>query len=157
MVLRYREQLGAAMRRRRIELNLKQKDVAAAAHVKEPQTVSRWERGMNTPSDLEAVAAALQWTVGEMMAGIQPPTGVARKLDITPNDEAPLREQLARMEAKLEEIYNLLSEAPPTDAEKLRGVVGTDGARLLREAASQTSPAPDQPEKPAAAKRRPRA
>jgi transcriptional regulator with XRE-family HTH domain len=155
MVLRYREQLGAAMRRRRVELGLSQKDVAEAAHVKEPQTVSRWERGMNMPSDLEAVAVALRWTIPEMMAGIQPPARVARKLDLTPgDDEQPAESQLDRIEAKLDGLTRLLTgEADATSERPVEAVAGVV-ARLKEATGSPPSPAHGAPRSEPARKRR---
>jgi transcriptional regulator with XRE-family HTH domain len=150
MVLRYKEQLGAAMRARRDELGMTQKQVASAAHVEDAQTVSRWERGQNLPSDLEAVAGALKWTVAELMAGIQAPPRVARKLDITPaDDQSALAERLARMEARLEEIYALLSTGETSGLP----AVGRAGSRLLEAAESHSPPAPGRSGKPRAARR----
>ena len=41
-----------------------------ALHYKDGQTVSRWETGAHMPANLDAVAAALKWTLAEMVAGI---------------------------------------------------------------------------------------
>lgn len=101
MALRYKQQLGAAIRARRLELGMSQKDLAAATHVKEPQTISRWERGETVPSDLDAVARALKTTISELHAGIRPPKRVAHKLDIAPVPEAA---QLQRIEDMLSQL-----------------------------------------------------
>lgn len=78
----YKEQIGAAIKRRRKELDLTQKQLADLAHVEEGQTVSRWERGVNSPTDLEAVAGALQTTVHELLAGLDPiPQAQRRRME----------------------------------------------------------------------------
>jgi transcriptional regulator with XRE-family HTH domain len=48
------EELGRRIKQAREERGWKQKDLAQAVHV-EPMTVSRWERGVNTP-DLETLS-----------------------------------------------------------------------------------------------------
>jgi transcriptional regulator with XRE-family HTH domain len=54
------EDLGQRIKQAREERGLKQKDLAQAVHV-EPMTVSRWERGVNTP-DLDTLALIAQAT-----------------------------------------------------------------------------------------------
>lgn len=108
MAVRYKEQLGAAIRERREGLGITQKELAEAACVKEPQTVSRWERGETAPSDLEAVAAALQCSIAELMAGIEPPSRrAARKLNLVVADSPET--QLDQIQAAVEEIKRLLT------------------------------------------------
>lgn len=52
--------IGASIRKARKDKGWKQKHLAAAVHV-EPVTVSRWERGVNTP-DLDTLAVIAQET-----------------------------------------------------------------------------------------------
>src|SRR5258708_4661954 len=95
----YKVELGQVIKRR-------QKDLAERTHYKEAQTVSRWERGENSPGDLEVVAMALEWSLAELVAGIEPPNRrTARQFGIP--DE--VREtQLDRIERLLNEIHALL-------------------------------------------------
>lgn len=102
----YKLQIGQNIARRRKELGLTQKDLADATHYKEAQTVSRWERGQNLPSDLDPIAKALKWTLAEMAAGVEPPNlRVARQLGIatapleTPEPFAKTDTQAERLEA----------------------------------------------------------
>jgi transcriptional regulator with XRE-family HTH domain len=112
MSSRYKLELGQAIKRRRSELGLTQKDLADLTHFKEGQTVSRWERGENLPSDLEIVANALQWTLAEMMADIAPPDRrTARRLGIVDNvtpdpfsSNGTVETRLDAIEQKLEDI-----------------------------------------------------
>lgn len=68
----YKKQLGDVIRERREALGLTQKDLAERSSVEEPQTVSRWERGLNAPTDLEAVARALETTADELLRQLRP-------------------------------------------------------------------------------------
>lgn len=52
--------IGESIRKARKDKHWKQKHLAAAVHV-EPVTVSRWERGVNTP-DLDTLAVIAQET-----------------------------------------------------------------------------------------------
>ena len=106
MASHYKVELGQAIRGRREELGLTQKDLAELTHYTEAQTVSRWERGENLPSDLETVASALQWTLADLVAGIQPADRrTARRFGQAPE---PSRSQLDRIEQQLSEIHDLL-------------------------------------------------
>jgi transcriptional regulator with XRE-family HTH domain len=90
MVERYKVELGQAIQRRRVELGMTQGELAKLTHYKDGKTVSRWETGANMPSNLDAVAAALEWTLPEMVAGIVPPNrSVARKLGIVMAEDTP--------------------------------------------------------------------
>lgn len=70
-------QLGLRIREARIDKRWKQKQLAAAVHV-EPMTVSRWERGANTPDldTLDLIARAtgkpLSFFVAETAAETEP-------------------------------------------------------------------------------------
>lgn len=129
MSSRYKVELGAAIKRRRVELGLTQKDLADLTHYKEGQTVSRWERGQNLPGDLEIVASALQWTLPEMMAGIAPPDRrTARRLGI---EEVPepfaakshlIEEKLDRIEEKLDRVIEQTGALTDADRDLLRQV-----------------------------------
>lgn len=98
----HKEELGARIRRRRKELGYTQKKLAELAHYKEGQTVSRWERGVSEPEDLPAVAAALQWTVSEMLDGIEMTQEQRQRLD--PEGAT----QLDRMEHELRHVETKL-------------------------------------------------
>jgi transcriptional regulator with XRE-family HTH domain len=118
MVERYKVELGQAIKRRREELGMTQGDLAKLTHYKDGQTVSRWERGENVPSDLDAVAGALEWTLADMVADIEPPNQiVARKLGIvmpvqsTPEETAVLTEEpspLDRIRDRLDALQVLM-------------------------------------------------
>lgn len=127
MSVRYRAELGQAIQRRRKELGLTQKDLADRTHYREAQAVSRWERGENLPRDLEIVAIALDWTLAELVAGIEPPDRrVARRLGIAPpSEDAPRRaghfdERLDAIQRTLDQILELLQlltgETPADEA-----------------------------------------
>lgn len=103
----YKQQLGEVIRARRKELGLSQKDLADRANVEEPQTVSRWERGINGPTDLDAVARALEWTADEMLRRLTP-IGQKERREIFPAGPT----QLDRIEAKLNDLIVLLTEVP---------------------------------------------
>lgn len=98
----HKEQLGRLIAERRKELGLSQKALADLVHVKEGQTVSRWERGKNEPEDLSAVAQALKFSsVADMLKGIeQLPEKARRRLD--PEG----RTQLDRIEAKVDALLD---------------------------------------------------
>jgi transcriptional regulator with XRE-family HTH domain len=111
MAVRYKAELGQAIKRRREELGLTQSDLADRTHYKEAQSVSRWERGENLPRDLSVIAEALEWTLGELVAGIEPPDSrAARRLGIEPTGVTPdLMEdatgrRLQRIEQKLDRL-----------------------------------------------------
>lgn len=99
MAAAYKEELGRQIKRRREELGLTQRELAELAHVKEATTVSRWERGERGPTDLEAVASALQTTASEMLSELSP---------LHQKDRAPLDRtggtQLDRIEGMLREL-----------------------------------------------------
>jgi transcriptional regulator with XRE-family HTH domain len=94
----YKQQLGELIRELREELGLTQKQLADRSHVAESQTVSRWERGERAPQDLEAVAAALESTVPEMLRRIEP-VGQKQRRSMNADDG---RSQLDRIEQRLE-------------------------------------------------------
>ena len=64
-----KERFGAFIAQRRRELNLTQRDLGEAVHLTD-KAVSKWERGLSYPDVtlLEPLAAALELTVGELMA-----------------------------------------------------------------------------------------
>jgi transcriptional regulator with XRE-family HTH domain len=119
----YRLAVGRAIRERRLSLGMTQKDLADATHYKEAQTVSRWERGENLPGDLSVVAAALNWTLSEMMRGVDPPDArTARKMgvelpqpEISPEDDGA--RTLARIERALAKQDKTLAAMRKTLAE----------------------------------------
>lgn len=99
MAAMYKQQLGEIIRRRRLELHLTQNQVADLAGVGQSLTVSRWERGISAPSDLDAVATALQTTAGEMLAEIRDLEGKQRR-ELHPKGAS----QLDRIERMLGEV-----------------------------------------------------
>jgi transcriptional regulator with XRE-family HTH domain len=142
MAVLYREQVGQAIRRRRLALGLTQDDLADRIGVK-GQTVSRWERGANlgTEENLESVAQALETTLTALMAEIKAPAdGSPRTGRIS---------QLDRIEAKLDELLEASRSREVLDAvEKI--------ARGLADSELEPPPAPpgdeqEPPEAPAAA------
>lgn len=100
----YKQQLGTVIRECREELGLTQKELADRANVEEPQTVSRWERGLNSPTDLEAVARALETTPEDLLARLKPIGQKARRR-LMPSEGT----QLDRIEQKLDDILTLLA------------------------------------------------
>lgn len=121
MAERYKVELGRAIAARRKHLGMTQKDLADATHYKEAQTVSRWERGENLPADLEVVAKALDWSISDLVAGIEAPDGRAarylglRAVDsqVTPDLADALttdKERLAAIEQRLATIEEQLGQ-----------------------------------------------
>lgn len=110
----YKQQLGEVIRGRREALGLTQKELADRANVEEPQTVSRWERGLNAPTDLESVARALETTADEMLRQLRPLNQKERQR-LVPEGGS----QLDRIEALLQEILSRLE--PETLDEVLEG------------------------------------
>lgn len=122
MAVQYREQVGQAIRDRRDQLGVSQEAVADRidawfADQGKPrrtpmtaQTISRWERGenMGRADNLEALAAALETTVGEIMAQVK-----AKPLaDKRRNGGDPTSAQLDRIEAKLNAVLEALGRSP---------------------------------------------
>lgn len=102
----HKEQLGLVIKGRREDLGLTQKQLAERAHVKESQTVSRWERGEREPNDLGAVAAALQFSsVSEMLAGIDMPEKRRRRAD---PEGGTLLERMASEQRRIERKLDAL-------------------------------------------------
>jgi transcriptional regulator with XRE-family HTH domain len=105
----YKLAVGGRIKERREALGMTQKQLADAMHYKEGQTVSRWERGENLPADLSVVAAALQWTVEQLMRGVDPPNArKARNAGVAlpqPDETSP---QLDHIEDVLERLVGLL-------------------------------------------------
>lgn len=147
MAERYKVELGQAIKRRRESKGWTQGDLAKATHYKDGQAVSRWERGANMPSNLDAVAEALDCTLAELVEGIIPPNKtVARKLGIvtangTPdlaetfnrNDE---QDQFAAIMRKLDRILALLDPAGEEE-------------RDVADALAPTADIPESPQPPA--------
>lgn len=136
----YKQQLGAVIAGRREALGLTQKELAERAHVKESQTVSRWERGERAPNDLEAVAAALETTVPEMLAGLEPLSQRRRKaMNATGSGS-----QLDRIEAqlgRLEAAVGMLTSQ--TGRERVAQATGSAVARSQRRRAADREDPPD--------------
>lgn len=120
----YKQQLGQIIRQRREESGLTQSQLALRAHVGESTTVSRWERGLNAPTDLEAVAAALDTTPGEMLSELSPH---ARR----EHEPVSREDQLDRIEQRLESIETLLA-GRINQTEQWRGVAGAALVELAR-------------------------
>lgn len=120
----YKVELGRAIKRRREELGLTQKDLAELTHYKEAQTVSRWERGENSPGDLEVVARALQWSLADLVAGIDPPNRrTARRFGIAVEPPTDLPGGLEDLVSGLAEQVRLLrAETAARDAEVLKRI-----------------------------------
>jgi len=108
----YRQQLGEVIKARREDLGLTQKDLADRANVEEPQTVSRWERGINAPTDLEAVARALEWEVDEMLRRLTP-LGQKERRQLSPHGPS----QLDRIEQMLDKVMLAVGARPQSPAE----------------------------------------
>lgn len=147
MADRYKAQVGAAIRARRKALGLTQADLAERCHVEQSQTVSRWERGLNLPSDLSVAAEALETTLPDLFAGIKPPDArAARKAAIAYADPqaTALATELTRLE-QLEPKVDQLLQATANAAADLRRlarlVAGIE--RQLREQDRQPPAAAD--------------
>lgn len=141
----YKQQLGNIISARREELGLTQRELADRANVEESQTVSRWERGLNQPTDLDAVATALEWTLPELLGQLRPAhQKERRRLD----PDGPT--QLDRIEALLSEIAERLdhhgltlpttadvveAEAPRTGKQPVRSDSSKPGTQRKRRAA----------------------
>jgi transcriptional regulator with XRE-family HTH domain len=129
----YKEQLGELIKEKREALGLTQRELADKAHVKESTTVSRWERGEREPTDLEAVARALDTTASEMLSQLSPLHQKTRKrLD----PSAP--SQMDRIEAKLDEVLSRLPEQD-LEGEILRETAEADRQDALNGEGNGTS------------------
>ncbi len=70
MAAEHLRRLAGRIKERRLELELSQDELARRIGGKTTGTyVSRWERGANEPSDLDAVADALETTVADLASG----------------------------------------------------------------------------------------
>lgn len=129
MVERYKAEIGHAIARRRLALGLTQHQLAEAAHYK-PQTVSRWERGLNLPSNMDPIVAALQTTLEDLVAGVEIPARAARGLGLcvpteptaaTPDLFATLppsvEVRLAEMQDQIGAIFELVTSLVAGDDE----------------------------------------
>lgn len=131
----YKEQLGEEIRRRRKALGLTQRALADKAHVKETTTVSRWERGEREPTDLEAVAKALDTTASEMLSGLHP---LHQKDRLRLDPAAPT--QLDRLEAMLRLLLSRLPDPAEEIERELQAAIqqarkrAADNARSARNA-----------------------
>lgn len=92
-----RRVLGRRIAEARQSMRWKQKQLAAAVHV-EPMTVSRWERGQHAP-DIDMLETIAQATEKPLSFFIDADAPSASPI---PDD------QLARIEAQLEEVLELL-------------------------------------------------
>jgi transcriptional regulator with XRE-family HTH domain len=108
----YKQQLGEVIKDRREALGLTQKDLADRANVEEPQTVSRWERGLNSPTDLDSVAKALETTVDELLRHLKPINQKERRRLLPGSGEAT---QLDRIEAKLDLLLQAVIPSSPAE------------------------------------------
>lgn len=127
MTVRYKAEIGCAIRARRTELGLTQKELADRCHVEEAQTISRWERGLNLPNDLSVVADALETTISELFAMVRAPNArVARKIS------APsLIDALAPTGQSLEDkVDELLARVKLIEAATLRAPEGELDRRI---------------------------
>jgi transcriptional regulator with XRE-family HTH domain len=141
MATLYREQVGARIRARREELGLTQRQLADRIGV-ESQTVSRWERGANLgkETNLEAVASGLEWTVEELMAGIEAP----RRRSSPPDLDEMLGGQpgwAIRLERKVDELLTLVRDGATSRGE---GGAGPALAELADEGEEQRQPGDDE-------------
>jgi len=119
------EELGRRIKQARDERGWKQKDLAQAVHV-EPMTVSRWERGVNTP-DLDTLALIAKATgkpqsffveerkvtqtvdqrLATMAQNQQEAIDLLRELVGTVDElKEALREHDAEMQSRLEELQH---------------------------------------------------
>lgn len=112
------KKIGARMRERRDELEMTQTEVAekVGGQSVTKDYVSRWERGATEPSEayLEQIAAALNTTVADLMAGPAAARDTATN-GSTPdlfgvdNDDLP---QLDRIEQKLDRLLAFTETIP---------------------------------------------
>ena len=124
----YREQLGDAIRERRRELGLTQKELAKRVNIEEAQTISRWERGENAPTDLEAVARGLETNVSDLLSQLQTvPQRDRRRLE---PDGATQLDRIEFAVASVQRQLNELLERLPASTEE-RARVAAD--RVLEE------------------------
>jgi putative transcriptional regulator len=90
----YAVRLGERIRQKREALQITQRELAdRIGGAVEGTTVSRWERGRNTPSpqSLQAISEALETTIDELTGGL-------------PSDDEIVASQLDRIERLLEQI-----------------------------------------------------
>lgn len=117
----YKLEVGQAIRKRRLELGLTQKELADLTHYKEPQSVSRWERGENLPGDLTIIATALKLTLAELVANIEPPDRrTARKFGRATKPEPSQLDRIEEMVSAIDERLRVMqARAATRDAEVL--------------------------------------
>lgn len=97
----HKVELGKIIARRRKDVGLTQAALARLVPVETAQTVSRWERGLNEPTNLPALAEALQTTPEAMIAEL------SRVAKITQRDRRQLgmtESQMDRIEHKLDQL-----------------------------------------------------
>jgi transcriptional regulator with XRE-family HTH domain len=118
----HKERVGAAIRKRRDELDLSQAALAAKIPVAE-KTLRRWENGesFGHMDNLERLAEALDTTVDKLMAG---PTKAKPQTTPDPfsrNGDVPddLRQQVQDLHAKVDRIIDALGLEDDADQHPL--------------------------------------
>jgi transcriptional regulator with XRE-family HTH domain len=131
VALRYKKQLGAAIRRRRDEFGWSQAELAERVEAWlrrhgyrnsdnghfDALNISRWERGVVAPNqeNFEAVAAALKTTPAKLAAGITPDPKPGKPEPTFETTPPSLEARLEAMQRELEELSALVRQAlPPT-------------------------------------------
>lgn len=152
---------GQRMRVRRLELGLKQREVAARMRDADPenadavqkQHISDWERGVE-PSDRYKSLIAQALEVSDVSYFYEEPGKPTESpLDVFASTDANLPAKVEAIAEKVQDLHDLLLGDPPPDAKTVAGIA----ARLLRAAESPPPRADDPPRIPRAAARRKRA
>lgn len=140
------ERTGLRVAERRKELGLTQHQLAERlpeASI-DGQRISKWERGINSPSpdNLEALALALETDVADLVSG---PTGERGETPDLPGGSQldRIEQRLDRVEEKVDRLLDAVATPSTVDAAELRAAL---------EAAAQR--ADEGREKPPAARRR---
>lgn len=108
----HKERVGAAIRERREELDLSQRELAAKIPVTE-KTLRRWESGesFGHMDNLERLAELLNTTVDRLMAGPAKQKGPTPDPFAASSNGGSDSERLARIEHKLNRLLALVEDA----------------------------------------------
>ena len=110
-------ELGQRIKAARDEKQWKQKELAARVHV-EPMTVSRWERGKNTPDldTLSAVARELDKPLSYFVEQREVAESIEQRLTRMEEGLSGLRSEIALVLTELQEVRRMLLAAAPRPA-----------------------------------------